>query len=70
MHTHINLSRCKFIAITATILILSSMHGRASDAVNVFACEPEWAALAKEIGGERVKTFSATHAAQDPDKIR
>jgi zinc/manganese transport system substrate-binding protein len=70
VHTHINLSRCKFIAITATILILSSMHGRASDAVNVFACEPEWAALAKEIGGERVKTFSATHAAQDPHHIR
>lgn len=36
----------------------------------VFACEPEWAALAEEIGGDQVKTFSATHAKQDPHYIR
>jgi len=38
--------------------------------VNVFACEPEWAALADEIGGDRVKTVSATHVRQDPHYIR
>lgn len=38
--------------------------------VNVFACEPEWAALAREIGGERVEAYSATHANQDPHHIR
>ena len=38
--------------------------------VNVFACEPEWEALAKEIGGSKVKIFSATHAKQDPHYIR
>ena len=38
--------------------------------VNIFACEPEWEALAKEIGGEKVKTFSATHANQNPHYIR
>ena len=38
--------------------------------VNVFACEPEWAALAQELGGKMVKTFSATHAKQDPHYIR
>ena len=38
--------------------------------VNIFACEPEWGALAKEIGGEKVKTFSATHAMQNPHYIR
>ena len=38
--------------------------------VNVFACEPEWGALAKEIGGGKVKTFSATHAMQNPHYIR
>ncbi len=37
---------------------------------SVFACEPEWAALSKEIGGDRVKTFSATSARQDPHYIR
>lgn len=38
--------------------------------IRVFACEPEWAALAVEIGGARVTAFSATHARQDPHHIR
>ena len=38
--------------------------------VNVFACEPEWAALAEEIGGDKVEAFSATSAMQDPHYIR
>ena len=38
--------------------------------VQVFACEPEWAALAREVGGERVNAYSATHARQDPHHIR
>jgi zinc/manganese transport system substrate-binding protein len=38
--------------------------------VNIFACEPEWAALAREIGGDKVETFAATHAKQDPHYIR
>lgn len=38
-------------------------------ALNVFACEPEWAALADELGGDKVKSFSATTALQDPHRI-
>ena len=38
-------------------------------ALNVLACEPEWAALATEIGGDRVKASSATTAMQDPHRI-
>ena len=38
--------------------------------IRVFACEPEWAALAEEIGGDRIKAFSATSARQDPHYIR
>lgn len=38
--------------------------------VSVFACEPEWAALAREVGGDKVNAFSATHARQDPHHIR
>jgi zinc/manganese transport system substrate-binding protein len=38
-------------------------------AFNVFACEPEWAALAKEIGGDDVRVYSATTALQDPHRI-
>ena len=39
-------------------------------AINVFACEPEWAALAREIGQERVKVTAATTAQQDPHAIQ
>jgi len=38
-------------------------------ALNVFACEPEWGALAKEIGGENVSVYAATTALQDPHRI-
>src|SRR3954466_13115148 len=41
----------------------------ARSAVNVFACEPEWAALAQEIGGDKVSAVSATTALQDPHRI-
>jgi zinc/manganese transport system substrate-binding protein len=38
--------------------------------LRVFTCEPEWEALAVEIGGDLVKTDSATHALQDPHYIQ
>ena len=41
----------------------------AQAALTVLACEPEWAALAAEIGGERIKVSSATTAMQDPHRI-
>lgn len=37
--------------------------------ISVFACEPEWSALAQEIGGDLVKVTSATHALQDPHYV-
>lgn len=38
-------------------------------ALNVFACEPEWAALARELGGGDIKVYAATTALQDPHRI-
>jgi len=38
--------------------------------LRVFACEPEWAALAEELGGAAVKAYAATHARQDPHYLR
>ncbi len=38
--------------------------------LNVFACEPEWAALTTELAGEHAKVFAATHAGQDPHHIQ
>lgn len=48
-------------------LLLFSPAARAS--VNVFACEPEWAALAKEIGGDAVAVTAATTGTQDPHHV-
>jgi zinc/manganese transport system substrate-binding protein len=41
----------------------------AGAALNVLACEPEWAALAQELGGDRIQVSSATTALQDPHRI-
>jgi len=42
----------------------------ASAELRIFACEPEWSALAEEIGGDRVEASSATHALQDPHYVQ
>ena len=55
------------VALAAGILLLP--FGANAD-VNVFACEPEWAALADELGGELVSSYSATTALQDPHYIQ
>lgn len=60
----------QYIRTVTAILLLISGPARAADPVQVFACEPEWAALAEEIGGEAVAVFAATHARQDPHYIR
>lgn len=41
----------------------------AAAALNIFACEPEWAALARELGGDKVSASSATTALQDAHRI-
>jgi zinc/manganese transport system substrate-binding protein len=38
-------------------------------ALNVFACTPEWGALAKELGGDKVTVYTATTALQDAHHI-
>ncbi len=37
--------------------------------LNVFATVPEWGALALELGGDKVKVYTATTALQDPHRI-
>jgi zinc/manganese transport system substrate-binding protein len=39
-------------------------------ALRVFACEPEWGALTRELGGSLVDVTVATTAAQDPHQIQ
>lgn len=50
-------------------LALSMPAWPASAALKVFACEPEWAALAQELGGDRVTVYGGTTAQQDPHRI-
>jgi len=38
-------------------------------ALNVFATVPEWGALAEELGGDKVKVYTATNALQDPHHV-
>jgi zinc/manganese transport system substrate-binding protein len=38
--------------------------------INIFACEPEWASLSQELGGDKVTVFSATTGLQDPHYIQ
>ncbi len=42
----------------------------AQAALHVFACEPEWGALAQELGGPLVDVSVATSALQDPHQIQ
>ena len=37
--------------------------------LNVFATVPEWGALAAELGGDKVKVYTATNALQDPHHV-
>lgn len=38
-------------------------------ALNIFACEPEWGALAQELAGDKAAVYSATTALQDAHRI-
>jgi zinc/manganese transport system substrate-binding protein len=57
-------------AVLLAVLSGMALPSPSAAEVNVFACEPEWAALSREVGGDRVDAFSATHARQDPHHIR
>jgi len=51
--------------------LLVSYSNVAYAQLNVFACEPEWAALAEILGGNKLlKVYSATTAQQDPHHIQ
>jgi len=59
----------KIKLIIAAALALFVVSTQAQAKLKVFACEPEWKALAETIGGEQVKVTSATTAFQDPHHI-
>lgn len=50
-------------------MLLCLLGGNAQAALNVFACEPEWAALTQELAGDKASIYSATNALQDPHRV-
>lgn len=55
-----------FAAALASVAIATPAHAN----LNVFACEPEWGALATEIGGDKVSVYTATVGGQDPHQVQ
>jgi zinc/manganese transport system substrate-binding protein len=49
--------------------MLSVLAAPALAALNIFATLPEWGALAEELGGDKVKIYTATNALQDPHHV-
>lgn len=59
----------KRLLTTLPALLLALVVLPVHAALNVFATVPEWGALAQEIGGDKVKVYTATHGLQDPHRI-
>lgn len=55
-------------ALTIALLVAFALPAQA--ALKVLACEPEWGALAQELGGPLVDVSVATTALQDPHQIQ
>ena len=62
------MNRSSFLALLAAALVLLAAPAHA--ALRVFACEPEWGALAQQLGGALVEVSVATSALQDPHQIQ
>src|SRR5438105_11778765 len=60
----------RIILYVLVVCIAVALRSTAVYALEVFACEPEWGALATELGGDRANVFSATTARQDPHQIQ
>ena len=56
----------RFLIAIALALTASFAHAT----LKVFACEPEWDALARELGGDQVEVYAATTAQQDPHRVQ
>jgi len=59
-----------YLSLLTVLGLTMSAPAFAKDKLDIFACEPEWASLASEIGGDKVETFAATNAHQDPHHVR
>ncbi|MFL6648174.1 MAG: metal ABC transporter substrate-binding protein [Sulfurifustaceae bacterium] len=56
--------------LSALFVLAALAATKPAAALEVFACEPEWGALAQELGGERVAVYVATNPLQDPHRLQ
>nr|VFJ60278.1 MAG: zinc/manganese transport system substrate-binding protein [Candidatus Kentron sp. FW] len=56
--------------VTLVIVSILSIINPAHADVRVFACEPEWSALVRSLGGKHVTIYTATTNRQDPHHIQ
>src|SRR5210317_1857297 len=71
VHIHSDIKRgfC-LLLLSLSMLTAGTSQASTNATLSVFACEPEWAALVKQLGGDRVDVYSATTAKQDPHHVR
>ncbi|MGA8863117.1 MAG: zinc ABC transporter substrate-binding protein [Gallionella sp.] len=50
--------------------LLLLLSGNVHAALNVFACEPEWAALTQQLAGDKANIYTATGPLQDPHQVQ
>jgi zinc/manganese transport system substrate-binding protein len=55
---------------TLGLIALAVVSAPASAAFNVFACEPEWAALTRQLAGDKADIYTATGPLQDPHQVQ
>jgi zinc/manganese transport system substrate-binding protein len=53
-----------------SMLVLGLAASASANALNIFACEPEWGALIEELAGEKAKITVALTAFQDPHVLQ
>src|SRR3954462_14179572 len=61
--------RKAFLGALGAALLAFGFASPAAAALQVFACEPEWGALAQQIGGANVSVYVATTGGQDPPLV-
>ncbi|MBI3382881.1 MAG: zinc ABC transporter substrate-binding protein [Aquabacterium sp.] len=63
-----NTTKLRFITLPALTMLCAL--STPAHALKVFACEPEWAALTKELAGDQASIYTATNALQDPHQVQ
>jgi len=58
-----------FTKLFALVLLAGVLRPAGAD-IHVFACEPEWGALTRELAGDKADVYTATNPFQDPHHVQ